>query len=71
MSSCKISKKPLKLPSRRFKRAERGFSAFWIKKKKKRGVKGGRSPPAGGVGGEAEPPPCHCVRFQKSLQSSL
>ena len=30
MSSCKISKKLLKLPSRRFKRAERGLSAFWV-----------------------------------------
>ena len=25
-----ISKKPLKPPSRRFKRAERGLSAFWV-----------------------------------------
>ena len=59
MSSCKISKKPLKPPSRRFKRAERGLSAFWVLKKK-RGVKGGRSPPAGGVGGGGAPPMSLC-----------
>ena len=52
MSSCKISKKPLKPPSRRFKRAERALVRFGFKKK--RGVKGGAAPPRGGGGA---PPP--------------
>ena len=64
MSLCKISKKPLEPSSRRFKRAERGLSAFWVKKKKA-GGQGGAQPPRGGVGGGAEPPPMSLCKIPK------
>ena len=49
MLLCKISKKPLK-PSGRFKRVEKGLSAFGFKKKAE-GQEGGAIPLRGGVRG--------------------
>ena len=44
MSSCSISKKPLKLPLRRFKRAERGLMRFGFSFKKSAGARGSATP---------------------------
>ena len=72
MSSCKIPKKPLKSPLRRFERAEGDLMRFRFFEKKNGGSRGDAAPPAGGVGGRGGvSPPCHCVRFQKSLKLPL
>ena len=55
MSPCKISKKLLKPPSRSFKRAEKGLSAFWVIKKKSGGLREAQLPPRGGWRG-GDPP---------------